>query len=151
MPAKRLGAARVVGSAGSAEKGESKSTACIACHGPGGNSVNPEWPSLAGQGQAYIHKHGSDAHYLWMGRMATVFGIALSVVTAYATTQFNNIMDMLQLVFAFVNAMVSGDVNDNRLLWMLLSAGWVIPRATASPRPTAPAAGKKSPLPATHR
>jgi cytochrome c553 len=41
---------------GSAEKGESKSTACIACHGPGGNSVNPEWPSLAGQGQAYVHK-----------------------------------------------------------------------------------------------
>ncbi len=41
---------------GSAEKGESKATACTACHGPGGNSVNPEWPSLAGQGQAYIHK-----------------------------------------------------------------------------------------------
>lgn len=54
--------------------------------------------------QAYIKKDGSDAHYLWMGRMATVFGIALSVLTAYATTQFNNIMDMLQLVFAFVNA-----------------------------------------------
>ena len=54
--------------------------------------------------QAYIRKEGSDAHYLWMGRMATVFGVALSVLTAYATTQFNNIMDMLQLVFAFVNA-----------------------------------------------
>ena len=54
--------------------------------------------------QAYIKKGASDAHYLWMGRMATVFGIALSVVTAYATTSFNNIMDMLQLVFAFVNA-----------------------------------------------
>ena len=54
--------------------------------------------------QAYIKKHASDAHYLWMGRVATVFGIALSVLTAYATTQFNNIMDMLQLVFAFVNA-----------------------------------------------
>jgi len=39
-----------------------------------------------------------------MGRFATVFGIGLSVITAYATTQFNNIMDMLQLVFAFVNA-----------------------------------------------
>ena len=36
--------------------------------------------------------------------MATVFGIGLSILTAYATTQFNNIMDMLQLVFAFVNA-----------------------------------------------
>jgi SSS family solute:Na+ symporter len=54
--------------------------------------------------QAYIKRGASDQHYLWMGRMATVFGIALSVATAYATTQFNNIMDMLQLVFAFVNA-----------------------------------------------
>jgi SSS family solute:Na+ symporter len=54
--------------------------------------------------QAYIKKGASDQHYLWMGRMATVGGIALSVLTAYATTAFNNIMDMLQLVFAFVNA-----------------------------------------------
>jgi solute:Na+ symporter, SSS family len=36
--------------------------------------------------------------------MATVFGILLSVATAYMAAQFNNIMDMLQLVFAFVNA-----------------------------------------------
>ena len=54
--------------------------------------------------QAYIKRDASDHHYLWMGRMATVFGILLSVATAYLTTQFNNIMDMLQLVFAFVNA-----------------------------------------------
>jgi SSS family solute:Na+ symporter len=54
--------------------------------------------------QAYLHKRGSDQHYLWMGRMATVGGIALSVATAYLATAFNNIMDLLQLVFAFVNA-----------------------------------------------
>jgi SSS family solute:Na+ symporter len=54
--------------------------------------------------QAYIHKDASDQHYLWMGRMATVFGIALSIAAAYAATRFNNIMDFLQLVFAFVNA-----------------------------------------------
>jgi SSS family solute:Na+ symporter len=54
--------------------------------------------------QSYIRPHESDEHYLWMGRVATVFGIALSVLAAYATTRFNNIMDMLQLVFAFVNA-----------------------------------------------
>jgi len=36
--------------------------------------------------------------------MATVFGIVLSVVTAYMAVHFNNIMDMLQLIFAFVNA-----------------------------------------------
>jgi SSS family solute:Na+ symporter len=39
-----------------------------------------------------------------MGHVATVVGIVLSVAAAYATTRFNNIMDMLQLVFAFVNA-----------------------------------------------
>jgi SSS family solute:Na+ symporter len=54
--------------------------------------------------QAYIRPGASDAHYLWMGRMATVFGIAASVLTAYVAAQFNNIMDVLQLVFAFVNA-----------------------------------------------
>jgi SSS family solute:Na+ symporter len=54
--------------------------------------------------QGYIKKDASDQHYLWMGRMATVFGIALSVGTAYLATRFNNIMDFLQLVFAFVNA-----------------------------------------------
>ena len=54
--------------------------------------------------QSYIRKNARDAHYLWMGRVATVFGIALSVAAAYAATRFNNIMDFLQLVFAFVNA-----------------------------------------------
>jgi solute:Na+ symporter, SSS family len=54
--------------------------------------------------QAYIRPKAPDAHYLWMGRMATVFGIAASVATAYFAAQFNNIMDVLQLVFAFVNA-----------------------------------------------
>jgi SSS family solute:Na+ symporter len=39
-----------------------------------------------------------------MGRAATVFGIALSVGTAYVAGRFNNLMDLLQLVFAFVNA-----------------------------------------------
>ena len=54
--------------------------------------------------QAYIHKGASDRHYLNMGRVATVFGIVLSVAAAYVANRFNNIMDMLQLCFAFVNA-----------------------------------------------
>ena len=54
--------------------------------------------------QSYIAPKRSDAHYLWMGRMATVFGIAISVTTAYVAMRFDNIMDMLQLVFSFVNA-----------------------------------------------
>lgn len=54
--------------------------------------------------QSYIKRDASDQHYLWMGRMATVFGILVSVAAAYVATRFNNIMDMLQLIFAFVNA-----------------------------------------------
>jgi solute:Na+ symporter, SSS family len=54
--------------------------------------------------QSYIHKGASDQHYLRMGHIATVFGIALSIGAAYATTRFNDILDFLQLVFAFVNA-----------------------------------------------
>jgi SSS family solute:Na+ symporter len=54
--------------------------------------------------QSHIRKGASDAHYLWMGRIATVGGIILSIGAAYVAGAFNNIMDLLQLVFAFVNA-----------------------------------------------
>jgi solute:Na+ symporter, SSS family len=54
--------------------------------------------------QSHIRRGASDAHYLWMGRAATVGGILLAVAAAYVAGAFNNIMDLLQLVFAFVNA-----------------------------------------------
>ncbi|MGQ0586768.1 MAG: c-type cytochrome [Gammaproteobacteria bacterium] len=40
---------------GSVEAGASKAAVCGACHGPGGNSTNPEWPKLAGQHSAYTY------------------------------------------------------------------------------------------------
>jgi len=54
--------------------------------------------------QSYIQPGKSDQHYLWMGRLTTVWGIGLSVATAYFARNFNNIMDVLQLVFSYVNA-----------------------------------------------
>lgn len=54
--------------------------------------------------QAYIRKNASDAHYMWMGRAATMGGIAISVGAAYLAMNFNNIMDYLQLLFSFFNA-----------------------------------------------
>jgi solute:Na+ symporter, SSS family len=54
--------------------------------------------------QSHIRKGASDNHYLQMGRIATVGGILLSIAAAYLASAFNNIMDLLQLVFAFVNA-----------------------------------------------
>lgn len=40
--------------AGNPEAGATKAAVCAACHGPNGNSTNPEWPSLAGLGADYI-------------------------------------------------------------------------------------------------
>lgn len=39
---------------GDAEAGEAKTAACMACHGSDGNSVNPEWPKIAGQHAGYL-------------------------------------------------------------------------------------------------
>ena len=47
-------------------------------------------------------KRASDRHYLLMGHFATFFGTAISIGAAYVATRYNNIMDLLQLVFAFV-------------------------------------------------
>ncbi len=41
---------------GSAEAGRAKAGVCAACHGADGNSVNPEWPSLAGQHARYVSR-----------------------------------------------------------------------------------------------
>jgi SSS family solute:Na+ symporter len=54
--------------------------------------------------QGYIRPHAPDSHYLKVGRLTTIVGIALSIATAYLAAQFNDIMDFLQLVFGFVNA-----------------------------------------------
>ncbi len=54
--------------------------------------------------QGYIRKSAPDSHYLWVGRVTTVAGVVLSIGTAFLATKFNNMMDFLQLIFAFVNA-----------------------------------------------
>jgi SSS family solute:Na+ symporter len=54
--------------------------------------------------QTHLARNRPDSHYLKVGRLATVFGVGASVAAAYAARRFNNIMDLLQLVFGFVNA-----------------------------------------------
>jgi solute:Na+ symporter, SSS family len=54
--------------------------------------------------QSYIRRYATDAHYLFVGRLTTIFGTLLSLATAYLARRYNNIMDLLQLVFGFVNA-----------------------------------------------
>ncbi len=40
--------------AGDISRGEELSGSCAACHGADGNSDNPEWPNIAGQGKRYL-------------------------------------------------------------------------------------------------
>lgn len=54
--------------------------------------------------QAYIARDRTDEHYLWMGRVVTVVGVLASIACAYIAKQYGNIMDLVQLVFGFVNA-----------------------------------------------
>jgi SSS family solute:Na+ symporter len=58
--------------------------------------------------QAYFMPNKSDAHYFWMGKFITVVGIVLSIFCAYFAKQYNNAMDIIQLVFGFVNAPLFG-------------------------------------------
>jgi solute:Na+ symporter, SSS family len=54
--------------------------------------------------QAYLVKGKSDGHYFWAGKVTTIAGIILSIAAAYFASMYNNAMDIIQLVFGFVNA-----------------------------------------------
>lgn len=63
---------------GDIEAGKAKSITCGACHGADGNSVNPVWPSLAGQHATYAvaqlqaFKSGSRSEPLMLGQVMTL-------------------------------------------------------------------------------
>jgi SSS family solute:Na+ symporter len=59
--------------------------------------------------QSYIrpttnNKEGDDKHYLKVGRLATIFGVIVSIGAAYIASLFGNIMDFLQTIFSMINA-----------------------------------------------
>lgn len=54
--------------------------------------------------QSYIVPGKSDRHYLRVGQITTIVGVLVSILTAYVAALFNNVMDFLQLIFAFINA-----------------------------------------------
>ena len=59
--------------------------------------------------QSYIrpvtgNKAADEKHYLQVGRMATIFGVIVSIAAAYLASLFGNIMDFLQTIFSMINA-----------------------------------------------
>lgn len=78
---------------GSAEDGESKAITCGACHGADGNSVNPTWPSIAGQHAQYIanslqsFKDGSRSDVLMSGQSMILNEQDMKDLGAYFSSQ----------------------------------------------------------------
>ena len=58
--------------------------------------------------QTHINPGKVDQHYLLMGRLATIFAVLVGIATAFIVLKFNNLMDYLQLLFAFFNAPLFG-------------------------------------------
>ena len=54
--------------------------------------------------KSVIKKDATSDHLLWMGRVATIAGIILSVGTAYWAKNMPTIMDYMQAIFSWVNA-----------------------------------------------
>lgn len=54
--------------------------------------------------QAYIKKDAGDRELLWMGKMATFWGVVVSIAAAYLVRSFDSLMDYMQLLFGFFNA-----------------------------------------------
>jgi cytochrome c553 len=88
-------AASAAWSAGDATKGQAKSTTCFACHGMNGNSVNPEWPSLAGLGAGYIEeqlrnfKAGKRSNPIMTPNAMPLSDDDMADIAAYFATQRN--------------------------------------------------------------
>jgi cytochrome c553 len=81
--------------AGNVEAGATKSVVCQACHGANGNSVNPEWPSLAGIGADYIaaqlanFKAGKRNNAIMMANVMTLSPEDMADLGAYFDSQVN--------------------------------------------------------------
>ncbi len=52
----------------------------------------------------YIRPGRSDAYYLRHGRIVTVVGIGIGILTAFIAAQYDNLFNYIQLLFSFFNA-----------------------------------------------
>jgi SSS family solute:Na+ symporter len=83
---------------------------------------------------ALINKKANDAQYVRMGRWATIWGVLISVGTAYLVMQFLSIMDYVQALFSFFIAPLFGTVVLGMLWKRTTPAGgfWGLLAGTAS-------------------
>ena len=88
-----LGSATAALAAGDATAGRAKSATCAACHNADGNSTNPEYPKLAGQGADYLFKqlqeyqNGTRANPIMLGMAAALSEQDMRDLAAFYASQ----------------------------------------------------------------
>jgi SSS family solute:Na+ symporter len=73
--------------------------------------------------RSVLNKNASDTHLLWMGRVSTLVGVALSLVTAYWAKSFPSIMDYMQAIFSWVNAPLFATMFLGMFIWWITPNG----------------------------
>lgn len=73
--------------------------------------------------QAYLRKDAPDAHYVRVGRWATLVGVLLSIATAYIAMHFADILDYVQLLASFFNAPIFGTFLLGMFWWRATAGG----------------------------
>ncbi|HEY2699433.1 MAG TPA: sodium:solute symporter family protein [Pseudonocardiaceae bacterium] len=76
--------------------------------------------------QTYIVKNRADKYYLSVGRLVTIVGCVIAIGTAFIASDYNNIMNYLQNLFAFFNAPLFATFILG-MFWkrMTPAAGWI--------------------------
>lgn len=88
-----LGLTGVAHAAGDAKAGQAKAAVCGACHGADGNSMAPNFPKLAGQGERYLLKQmhdikdGKRTVLEMTGLLANVSDQDMADIAAYFSSQ----------------------------------------------------------------
>jgi len=74
---------------GNAERGKQKGATCFACHGVDGNAVDPQYPRLAGQYNAYMqfalheYKDGQRDNPIMKGMVSTLSDQDIEDISTY--------------------------------------------------------------------
>lgn len=69
----------------------------------------------------------------WVSGLFFVILVAITILRLLRRACTSTALTFLVLlIFAVGNSLISGDINDNRLMWVLIVAAWMIPRAVSS-------------------
>ena len=88
-----LGSTAVAWAAGDPAAGKTKSATCAACHNADGNSTNPQYPNLGGQGADYLYKQlhdfksGARVNAIMVGMVAPLSDQDMQDLAAYFASQ----------------------------------------------------------------